>query len=111
MSPAKETSADIRARVVKARRIQAERYINDGILTNSELDTKLIRKYCKLDSEGQGVLKAAITRYQLSGRKYDRVLKLARTIADLDGSVEIKTGYLMQAFQYRISEVTELANR
>ncbi len=111
MSPAKETSADIRARVVKARRIQAERYINDGILTNSELDTKLIRKYCKLDSEGQGVLKAAITRYQLSGRKYDRVLKLARTIADLDGSVEIKTGHLMQAFQYRISEVTELANK
>lgn len=111
MSPAQETSADIRARVIKARKIQEERYKNDGILTNSELDTKLIRKYCKLDREGQVLLKSAITRYQLSGRKYDRVLKLARTIADLDSSQDIQTLHLMQALQYRISEVTELANK
>lgn len=111
MAPAKETSADIRARVVNARKIQAERYKNDGILTNSELDTKLIRKYCQLDKQGQELLKSAIVTYQLSGRKYDRVLKLARTIADLDNSQDIRTTHLMQALQYRISEVTELANR
>lgn len=111
MSPAQETSADIRKRVVKAREIQTERYKKDGILTNSELDTKLIRKYCKLDKTCEELLKSAIIRYQLSGRKYDRVLKLARTIADLEGSENIQSSHLMQALQYRISEVTELANR
>ncbi len=111
MSPAKETSADIRARVLKAREIQAGRYKNDGILTNSELDTKLIRKYCKLDKQCEELFKSAIVRYQLSGRKYDRVLKLARTIADLDGAENIQAAHLMQALQYRISEVTELANK
>ncbi len=111
MEPAKESSADIRSRVVKARQIQAERYKNEGILTNSELDTKLIRKYCKLDKQTQDLLKSAIVRYQLSGRKYDRLLKLARTIADLDGAENIQSVHLMQALQYRISEVTELANR
>lgn len=111
MEPAKETSADIRARVVKARKIQAERYKNDGILTNSELDTKLIRKYCQLDKDTAAIFKTAIMKYQLSGRKYDRILKLARTIADLDGTADIKATHLMQALQYRISEVTELANK
>lgn len=111
MEPAKETSADIRMRVIKARQIQAERYKNDGILTNSELDTKLIRKYCQLDKETAAMFKSAIVKYQLSGRKYDRILKLARTIADLDGAADIKVTHLMQALQYRISEITELANR
>ena len=96
---------------MNARKIQAERYKNDGILTNSELDTKLIRKYCQLDKQGQELLKSAVIKYQLSGRKYDRVLKLARTIADLDNSQDIRTTHLMQALQYRISEVTELANK
>ncbi len=111
MEPAKESSADIRLRVLKAREIQAERYKNEGILTNSELDTKLIRKYCKLDKDCEVLFKSAITKYQLSGRKYDRILKLARTIADLDGAENIKVSHLMQALQYRISEVTELANK
>ncbi len=111
MQPAQETSADIRARVVKARRIQAQRYKDEGILTNSELDTKRIRKYCRLDKECEVLFKSAIIKYQLSGRKYDRILKLARTIADLDGSENIQAQHLMQALQYRISEVTELANK
>jgi len=111
MSDAKETSADIRKRVIKAREIQAKRYQKDGILTNSELDSKLIKKYCKLDSETEALFKTAITKYQLSGRKYDRILKLARTLADLDESENIKSVHLMQALQYRISEITELANK
>lgn len=96
---------------MKARKIQAERYKNDGIFTNSELDTKLIRKYCQLDKDTAALFKTAIMKYQLSGRKYDRILKLARTIADLDGVADIKATHLMQALQYRISEVTELANK
>lgn len=97
-----EASKDIRKRVIKARNIQKERYKNDGILTNSELTTKLIKKYCKLDKACEDIFKTAIVKYQLSGRRYDRILKLARTIADLDGSDIIKQTHLMQALQYRV---------
>lgn len=100
--PTTETSEDIRKRVVKARKIQAERYKNDGILTNSELTSKLIKKYCQIDKASAELLKMAVVKYQLSGRRYDRVLKLARTIADLDGSENIKQTHLMQALQYRM---------
>lgn len=97
-----ESSKDIRKRVIKARNIQKERYKNDGILTNSELTTKLIKKYCKIDKACEEIFKTAIVKYQLSGRRYDRILKLARTIADLDGSDIIKQNHLMQALQYRM---------
>lgn len=97
-----ESSKDIRKRVIKARNIQKERYKNDGILTNSELTTKLIKKYCKIDKACEDIFKAAIIKYQLSGRRYDRILKLARTIADLDDSDIIKQNHLMQALQYRM---------
>ena len=101
--PSNESSADIRKRVIKARKIQAERYKNDGILTNSELTSKLIKKYCIIDKQSADLLKTASVKYQLSGRRYDRVLKLARTIADLEGSEDIKQSHLMQALQYRMS--------
>lgn len=100
--PATETSEDIRKRVVKARKIQAERYKNDRILTNSELTSKLIKKYCQIDKPSAELLKMAVVKYQLSGRRYDRVLKLARTIADLDCSENIQQTHLMQALQYRM---------
>lgn len=96
-----ETSADIRKRVVAARKIQTERYKNEGILTNSELTPKLIKKYCKIDKATEEIFKTAIVKYQLSGRRYDRILKLARTIADLENSIDIKQTHLMQALQYR----------
>lgn len=96
-----ETSADIRKRVVAARKIQTERYKNEGILTNSELTPKLIKKYCKIDKATEEIFKTAIVKYQLSGRRYDRVLKLARTVADLENSPDIKQTHLMQALQYR----------
>jgi magnesium chelatase family protein len=99
---AEEDSATIRERVLKARKIQLERYKNEGILTNSELTPKLIKKYCKTDEQSQELLKSAIVKYQLSGRRYDRILKLARTIADLDGSENIGQIHLMQALQYRM---------
>ena len=100
--PSAETSADIRKRVIKARKIQSERYKNDGILTNSELTAKLIKKYCQIDKASTEILKIASIKYQLSGRRYDRVLKLARTIADLEGSFDIQQTHLMQALQYRM---------
>lgn len=96
-----ESSEEIRKRVVSARKIQAERYKNDGILTNAELTPKLIKKYCKIDKTCEEIFKTAIVKYQLSGRRYDRILKLARTIADLENSQEIKQTHLMQALQYR----------
>ena len=97
-----ESSADIRKRVVNARKIQAERYKNDGILTNSELTSKLIKKYCQIDKASVELLKVAAVKYQFSGRRYDRVLKLARTIADLDSFENIQQTHLMQALQYRM---------
>ena len=97
-----EDSASIRKRVIKAREIQLKRYKNEGILTNSELTSKLVKKYCKIDTHTAEILKVAVVKYQLSGRKYDRILKLARTIADLAGSESIQQIHLMQALQYRL---------
>lgn len=104
-----ETSEQIRKRVVKARKIQVARYKDDGILTNSELTPKLIKKYCKIDKNSEAIFRTAIVKYQLSGRRYDRVLKLARTIADLDGEADIKQAHLMQALQYRMFNQNSLA--
>lgn len=101
-SPSDESSADIRKRVIRARQIQKERYKNENILTNSELTPNLVKKYCQIDKAGEQLFKVAIVKYQLSGRSYDRILKLARTIADLDNSQTIQQQHLMQALQYRM---------
>lgn len=109
--PAKESSEDIRKRVIKARQIQSERYKNENIFTNSELTSKLIKKYCVLDEQSKEILKSAIIKYQLSGRRYDRILKLARTIADLDGSENITSIHLTHALQFRMFKMEEFSNR
>lgn len=96
-----EPSSVIRERVINARKIQAIRYQSEGILTNSELSAKMIKKYCILDEKSEQVLKMAAQKYQLSGRKYNRLLKIARTIADLGESVNIKVEHITQALQYR----------
>lgn len=96
-----EPSSVIRERVVKARKIQANRYKEDGIFTNSELSSELIKKYCVLTPDAEPILKMAVQKYQLSGRKYSRLLKIARTIADLKESENIKAEHLTQALQYR----------
>lgn len=99
-----EPSAKIRERVVAARKIQAKRYKHESILTNAELSAKLVKKYCKLDKASEEILRVAVVKYQLSGRRYDRILKLARTIADLDNSEAIAQKHLMEALQYRMFE-------
>ncbi len=96
-----EPSAKIRERVIKAREIQAKRYEKEGIFTNSELNAKQIKIYCKTDKKTTDFLKIAAQKFQLSGRKYSRILKLARTIADLDEKNDISLEHVTQALQYR----------
>ena len=96
-----ESSAQIRERVVQARKIQIERYKNCGILTNSQLNSRLIKRFCQLDEKSEQFLKSAILKFNLSGRAYDRILKLARTIADLNNSKNISQAHIAQALQYK----------
>ena len=103
-----ESSFEIRKRVIKARQIQAERYKNDNILTNSELTSELVKKYCRIDGASKEIFKSAIVKFGLSGRRYDRILKIARTIADLDNSSEIEQTHLMQALQYKMFDKDDL---
>ena len=96
-----ETSSQIRQRVNSARKIQQERYKEFGIYSNAELSPKLIEKYCKLNSKSSNILETAFKNLGLTARAYGRILKVARTIADLDGSNEIQTNHLAEAIQYR----------
>jgi magnesium chelatase family protein len=97
-----ESSFDIRNRVNKAREIQLARYKGKkSIYCNAHLGSKDIRKHCAIDDEAQSLLKAAIERFGLSARAYDKVLKVARTIADLEGVENIKTQHIAEAIQYR----------
>ena len=96
-----ESSETIRKRVVKAREIQLKRYEKDGIYTNSELTPKLVNKYCKIDDESKMMLKTAINRFNLSARSYDRILKISRTIADLDESENILVNHIITALTFR----------
>ena len=101
MAPA-EPSAVIRERVIAARGIQAARFSNDeGIYCNAQMSSKMLRKYCAVDEAGQQLLKAAMARMNLSARAYDRILKVARTIADLAGSERVQTEHLAEAINYR----------
>lgn len=96
-----ETSKQIKQRVDMARQIQRNRYKEEKIYSNSQLTPKLIEKYCKLDTEGKNILQAAFEKLGLSARAYGRILKVARTIADLDQSKEIKQKHIAEAIQYR----------
>lgn len=96
-----ETSEQIRERVNKARRIQLERYKKQGIYSNSELKTKMIPEYCKLDEKGEELLHKAFQKLKLSVRAYEKILKVSRTIADLDGKENIEYKHIAEAIQYR----------
>ena len=96
-----ESSAVIKERVNKARKIQSERYKGSGIYSNSGLTPSLTEKYCILSEDANTMLKAAFETMGMSGRAYNRVLKVARTIADLDGSERIEQEHIAEAIQYR----------
>ncbi|HQB78564.1 MAG TPA: YifB family Mg chelatase-like AAA ATPase [Tenuifilaceae bacterium] len=101
-APPSEPSEAIRERVVRARQIQEERFVEwKEVHCNAQMTSKLIRKFCQLDEAGVALLKNAIERLGLSARAYDRILKVSRTIADLDGSEVIRPDHVAEAIQYR----------
>ena len=96
-----ETSEQIKKRVNEARKIQLERYKDLDIYSNSQLTPKLIEKYCKLDEMSKKILQKAFENLGLSARAHGRILKVARTIADLDGKENIEVAHISEAIQYR----------
>lgn len=96
-----ETSEEIRKRVNEARNIQKERYKEYGIFSNSELTPMMLEEFCKLTEDGKRILEQAFKKLGLSARAYGRILKVSRTIADLEHSNDIKTEHICEAIQYR----------
>ena len=96
-----EASAQIQARVDAARRLQQRRYMVDGLFCNAHMLPKHVQVYCRLDTSGRQLLAAAMGRLGLSARGYERVLKVARTIADLAGAEAIAVEHVAEAIQYR----------
>jgi magnesium chelatase family protein len=97
-----EDSATIRERVMRARERQGSRFTGERkVFSNAQMPPKLIRKYCAISDEGEKMLENAIARMGLSARAHDRILKVARTIADLDASENLETRHLGEAIQYR----------
>lgn len=101
-----EPSAAIKERVNAARAIQHRRYEAES-LSNARMDSKAIRKFCALDAEGESLMRSAFESMGLSARSYDRILRVARTIADLAGAENIDAGHLAEAIQYRSYELTD----
>jgi len=99
--PVGDRSETIRARVIKARDIQLERFSEGGVFSNSAMSPTQIRTFCALDSDSETMLERAMLRQGLSARAHDRILKVARTIADLDASENITTNHLSEAINYR----------
>ena len=95
------SSKELRSLVISARKTQAERFKNDAINTNSQMKNKHVKKYCQLDGETQRILSLAVDRHNLSARSYFRLIKVARTIADLDNSDKILLNHMAEALQYR----------
>ena len=96
-----QNSEKIKNRVNRARILQRERYAKEKIYSNSSLTPKLIQKYCKLDQESKNLLEKAFEKMNLSARAYSRILKVARTIADLEGKEQIQKYHIAEAIQYR----------
>lgn len=97
-----ESSAAIRERVIKARNIQAERFADEPeVHCNAQMNSRLLARHCELSDQSMAILKKAMTRYDMSARAYDRILKVARTIADLDSSPVIAPAHIAEAIRYR----------
>lgn len=96
-----ELSIDIKKRVNKSRDIQINRYKEFNIFSNSELTPKLMEKYCNLDEKSNEILKNSFKKLKLSVRAYSKILKVARTIADLENKENIEMNHIIEAIQYR----------
>ena len=102
---APETSAQVRARVNAAREIQKKRFAGTEVSCNAYMTPRMIGQYCQLDAAGEKLMQSAFDRLGLTGRSHDRILRMARTIADLAGSETIEAAHLAEAIQYRSSEL------
>jgi magnesium chelatase family protein len=100
-APETESSERIRERVMKARERQRERFTGEGIFSNAQMSPRLIRRLCHIEGESERLLESAMARLGLSARAYDRILKVSRTIADLEGSDQIKAPHVAEAVSYR----------
>jgi magnesium chelatase family protein len=96
-----ESSVVVRGRVDAARKIQRERFAGNPYFCNAHMSSKDLRKYCRIDTEGRELLREASQRFSFSARAYTRILKLARTIADLEAADPIELHHLAEAIQYR----------
>ncbi len=96
-----ESSEDIKLRVDRARKIQQERFAGTTVRMNAKMNAKMINEFCKLDAESENIMSLAFEKYHISARGYTRILKVARTIADLDNSENIKITHLTEALAYR----------
>ena len=97
-----ESSEAIRQRVVAARKIQEQRYAQTpGVYCNAQMTSRLLAQYARPNEQGLALLKNAMTRLNLSARAYDRILKVARTIADLEGAEQVESHHLAEAIGYR----------
>jgi magnesium chelatase family protein len=103
-TPNTESSVMVRSRVETARRNQQQRYEGRQCFCNAQMGSKELKEFCILGPSGKDLLRQAVQRYNLSVRAYTRILKVARTIADLDGATEIDLGHLGEAIQYRSLE-------
>ena len=93
---------EIRERVIAARKIQEDRFEkNNGVHANAQISSKILKEICEINQDGKDLLKKAMDKLGLSARAYDRILKIARTIADLEKSENIQTNHLAEAIQYR----------
>ena len=100
-------SASVRERVLRARRFKLERYRGEkNLYANAQMPSKLIRKHCAISAEGEKLLETAIQRFGLSARAHDRILKVSRTIADLEAAPSIEPKHLSEAIQYRTLDRT-----
>ena len=99
-----ESSKDIRKRVEGARERQNQRFKDSAAITNSDMKNKEIKEFCKLDDSSMELMRQAVQHMHLSARSYHRILKLSRTIADLDNSNDIKQVHVAEALQYRSKE-------
>ncbi len=96
-----ETSFKVKERVEAARKIQRERYKDAGVYTNSQMSGRMVKKYCEADEKAKQLIEDAFKTLDISARSYTRILKVARTVADLEGSEMIKLNHVASAVQFR----------